>query len=232
MWQSISPERPSNTPQTTHTITNPEQLPRTSPSIPRNLSKTLPPRRRKHAPRQRNPPPINNNPNPPNPRPNNHLSNHNLRHRNPRPQQRSLHRQHPAQRPQDPPGLRSRQQQFDHLRLSQNRPQLRAIPRRLIRRCPHQPTKPTRPPQRSHNPLSPVRRLSLDDHSASSTPPKPARLKPLRQPLHLPANPAQPPIQQHRQRLAQKPPQTPATHRSAQGADHDRQVSIRGRGCG
>ena len=230
-------------PQKYAKITIPEQYPRTSPSIPRNLSKTLPPRSRKHPPRQRNPPPINRRPRPTHPLRNHrhrHV-NHNLpgrlrlgRHlpRHPRPQQRSLHRQHPAQRPQNPRRLRSRHQQRNHLRRAQYHPKLTPIPRRLISHRPHQPTKPTRPLHRAHSNRTPLRRHTSSSSLARPKPPKPPRLKPLSQPLHLPANPAQPPIQQQHQRNAQQPPPTPTAHSPAQRADHGRQVQIRRGGCG
>jgi hypothetical protein len=218
-------------------IMNTEQISRGSAPTSSTLSKTLPSCRCQRPPRQRNPPPINRRTRTAHPlRHNRHgLGSHYLRHstRQPRPQQRSLHRQHPANRPQNPHSLRSRQQQRNHLRLPQNHPQLTPIPRRLISRSPHQPAKPTRPSQRtrSAHPADRVRHNPPASTRPRPTPPKPARLKPRRQPLHFPADVAQPPIQQHHQHLAQQPPTTPAAHRPAQSADHDRQVQIRGRGC-
>ena len=197
----------------------PALLPQPSPK----LSKTLPSCCRKHPPRQRNPPKINRHPRLAHPNPRHP---HNRRgHLHPRPQHRRLNHQHPAQWPQNPRRLRSRLQQRNHLRLLQNRPQLRSIPRRMPGRRPHQPTKPTRKPQRHHSPRPPVRH---NPRIRRRPPPKPPRLKPLGQPLHPSANPPQPLKQQQRQRLAQPSPTRPAAHRPAQSADHDRKARKRG----
>jgi len=198
------------------------------------LSKSPPPRRRKHAPRQRNPPPINNRARRAHP---------NLHHRHnggsrdfrrftlrPRPQQRSLHRQHPTNRPQNPHRLRRGAQQRNHLRLLQNHPKLNPINRRPISRRPNQPAKPPRPNPRSHSPRHAVRG-TLRNHRPRHNPPKPPRQKPLRQPLHLPTNAAQPPKQQQHQHGIQQPKPNPTADRTAQSADHGRQLRIRGRGC-
>ena len=207
-----------------------------SPATSPALSKSLPPRSRQYPPRQRNPPPIDSDA---------RLAHPHLHHRprrlrlglgldsstlQPRPQQRSLHRQHPAHRPQNPRRLRGGHQQRHHFRLPQNGPQLTPIPRRLIRRCPHQPTKPTRQLHRRHSPHPTVRNELSGNRGTRPTPPNPPRLKPSNQPFHLPTDAAQPPIQQQHQRGAQQPPPTPAAHSPAQTADHGRKVQIRG--CG
>ena len=172
-----------------HIINEPEQLPRTSPptSLPitnPNPPKPLPPRSGKHPPRQRNPPPINRRPLLANP----HLHHsHNNLGRNlnipshPRPQHRSLNRQHPTNRPQNPRRLRSRNQQGHHLRLPQNRPQLTPIPSRMPSGRPNQPAKPTRPTPSNPNPRpqSPRRSTALASTLPRLPPPKPPRLKPL-----------------------------------------------------
>jgi len=197
-----------------------------------NFPKTLPPSRCQPPPRQRNPPPINRGARHAHPylHHRRNFSRHHLRRpRRPGPQQRSVHRQHPTNRPQYPRRLRGRQQQLHHLRLSQNHLQLAAIPRRPIRHQPHQPAKPPRQSPRRHSPQPPVRLHSFGTRRARGNPPEPASLKPLCQPLHLPADPAQPLMQQQNQ---PRPQQSPAAHRSAQTAQNDRQVQKRGIGCG
>jgi len=213
-------------------INNSEQLGRTPPSLSSIPAKSLPSRRRQHPSRQRDPSKINRNarfahPRLPHPR-------HSRRHHHPRPQQRRLDGQHPAHRSQNSCRLRGRTQQFHHLRLLQNMPQLAAISRRLIPRRPHQPGEPTRPNSRNRS-WCPLSRHHLRPQLPARprhTLPQPTGLKPHHQPLNFPANLAQPPIQQPRQSLAQHPPHRPAAHLAAQRTQHRRQAQIRGRGSG
>jgi len=191
-----------------------------------NFSKSLPSRRRQHPTRQRNPPPINRHTRFAYPRlrhPHNRLWCH-----DPRPQQRSLDRQHPAHRPQNPRRLWGRLEQLNHLWLLQNMLQLAAIPCRLIPRRPHQPSKPTRP-----NPRARLASTAHADPRRRFPPPQPTGLKPRNQPLDFPANFTQPPIQQHHHHMAQHPAQMPAAHLATQRTQHCRQAQIGGRegGC-
>ena len=188
------------------------------------LQKPPPPNRRKHPTRNRNPPKIHLHP-----RLTNTLDHHRRQNRgnlHTRPQQRSLHRQHPAQRRQHPNRLRRSPQQSHHLRLIQNQPQLPGIHRRMPRSRPNKPAelpwpnplRPHNPHIPSHSPLTRTRRQ----------PPQPPRPKPCRQPLHPPQNLAETPIQQQPQQSTQPPPNSPTAHRPTQRADHVRQVQNRG----
>ena len=127
------------------------ELPRDSPPTSSTFSNSPPSCRRKHSPGQRNPPPINGNAWLAHPRlhHNADVGRRGLRRspRRPRSQQPRFHRQHPAYRPQNPPGLRSSDQQFHHLRLLQNHPKLPPINRRQMPCGQYQPAKPPRPKQ-------------------------------------------------------------------------------------
>ena len=194
--------------------------------VPTSIQAKSPPsHRRQHAPRQRNPPPINRHARFACPRLR-HPGNR-LRHHHARLKHRRLNRQHPTHRTQNPRGLWSRLEQLHHFRLPENMSQLRAIIGCLIRRRPDQPTEPPRP-----NPRAGLGRNAHASRFPRRTQHQTPGLKPHRQTFNFPADVAQPPIQQQRQKIVQKPTHRPAAQLAAQGTQHRRQAQIRGNGRG
>ena len=199
----------------------------------RDLPEPLPPSRRQHSPRQRDSPPIHHRPRPTQPRLRNNdaLVRHHLGRgpRQTRPQHRSLHRQHPTQRPQNPPCLRRSDQQRHHLRPLQSEPQLRPATRHLPATKPHQPAKPRRPdPSQRRNHL----RNRCHPRHPRLAAPKPTRLKPNQQPRDLAGNRAQNLTQQRVQRSTHQLPHTPGPHHAAESKDDGRHVMQRGKRFG
>ncbi len=148
-------------------------------------------------------------------RPNPHAAFRRIR---PRPQHRSLDRQHPAHRRQHPHRLWTRRQKCHHLWRLQHGPKLAAQPSRLPTGVSHQPSEPARP--QPHPGLPSGTRNRRQTRTPHAHRPQPPRLKPRHHLLETAKNLPQPAIHQMHQRLIQPPPTAPARHRHPQGADH------------